>query len=324
MRVLTDCRERVSDIAPGTPAWIPHDASVLDEPERGLWRLFAESPTVWATTFASKTSATFWHRLIIIGEAARSQFDALHEALGQGLLLDGPTAVMALDGRDFHGQRGRPWSVIEGNLFLTIGLPVGAPATVWTPGLIMLPVVTLVDAIRDGNGAGPRPTIKWVNDILMNGRKVAGVLTASLCRNGLLEAAVLGLGVNVARAPNLEPTPFVPAAGCLIEEGVDVTLAQFLWRLLERLAEWYLALRAEGPVGLLDAYRRASCVVGQPVRVWDESSDGLGVLNTDLSPFATGVVRSIEPDLSLRIDGYKAPVTRGRVALEEACVALGL
>ena len=60
------------------------------------------------------------------------------------------------------------------------------------------------------------------------------------------------------------------------------------------------------------------------VRVWDESSDGLGVLNTDSPPFATGLVRSIEHDLSLRIDGREAPVTRGRVAFEEACVALGL
>ena len=324
MRVLTDCRERASELAPRVTSWIPYEASLLDEAERGLWRVLTESPTAWVTTFESGKSSDFWHRLIIIGEAARSQFDALHEALGHGLTLDGPTAVMALDGHNFRGQRGRPWFVAKGNLFLTVALPVNAPAAPLTPGLIMLPAVTLVDAICDCGGAGSRPAIKWVNDILINGRKVAGVLAASLCRNGSLEAAVLGLGVNVARAPNIEPTPFVPAAGCLIEEGVDITLPRFLWCVLDRLAERHEAWLEKGSTELLDAYRQASCVVGQRVRVWNESCDLSAVSNTCPPPIAAGVVRSIEQDLSLRIDAREAPITSGRVAFEEACVALGL
>ena len=324
MRILTDCREHASGLAPAGTAWIPCEASVLDEPERGLWRVFAESPAAWAATPAVGTSSNFWCRLIVIADATRSQFDALREALGDGLTLDGPTAILAIDGRNFRGQRGRPWSTIEGNLFLTVGLPVGAPAAELAPGLIMLPAVALVDAIRDCGSTASPPTIKWVNDVLINGRKVAGVLAASICRNGSLEAAILGLGVNVAHAPDVQPTPFVPTAGCLMEEGINVTLPDFLGRVLERLAERCRTLLEEGPAELLDAYRRASCVVGQHVRVWDESSDRFGESRVCPPPLASGLVRSIEQDLSLRIDGRRAPVARGRLALEEACVALGL
>ena len=119
MRILTDCREHASELAPAGTAWIPCEASALDEPERGLWRAFAESPVAWSAALEKGTSSDFWRRLIVIGEATRSQFDALREALGDGLTLDGPTAILAIDGRNFRGQRGRPWSPIEGNLFLT-------------------------------------------------------------------------------------------------------------------------------------------------------------------------------------------------------------
>lgn len=324
MRILTDCREHASEFASEGTAWIPRETFVLDDPEQGLWRVFAESPVAWSAALEKGTSSDFWRRLIVIGEAPCSQFDALREALGDGLALDGPSAVIALDGRNFRGQRGRPWSAVKGNLFLTVGIPVGAPADVLAPGLIMLPAVAVVDAIRDCGGTVSPPTIKWVNDILINGRKVAGVLAASICRNGLLEAAVFGLGVNVSRAPDIQPTPFVPTAGCLIEEGTNVALAHFLWCVLDRLAERCRALLEEGPAGLLHAYRQASCIVGQRVRVWDESSDRFGVSTACPPPLAAGVVRSIDQDLSLRIDGRSDPVTRGRLALEEACVALGL
>jgi hypothetical protein len=51
--------------------------------------------------------------------------------------------------------------------------------------------------------------------------------------------------------------------------------------------------------------------------------DALPVEGELPEPTAAGVVRCIETDLSLRIEGHDAPVTKGRLALEEACGALG-
>jgi biotin-(acetyl-CoA carboxylase) ligase len=322
MRILIDCKDRLAEFVPAGADWEETPVETLAEPERGLWRALAEGPVAWTAQPTVATRRASWRRMIIIGHAARSQFDALHDALGRGIVLDGPTAVLALGGDQFHGQRGRPWSAIAGNLFLTVGLPVGAPAADLVPALIMLPTVAVVDAIRACGGA--TPTIKWVNDVFVDGRKVAGVLAASVCRDDLLEAAVLGLGVNVAHAPAIEPSPFVPAAGCLTDAGIEVTLADFTWSVLDCLAERYRALLEKGPATLLDSYRAASCIVGRRVRVWDESTDRIGAPEAWPPPIAAGIVSSIGPDLSLMIAGRREPVSRGRLALEEVCVALGL
>jgi BirA family biotin operon repressor/biotin-[acetyl-CoA-carboxylase] ligase len=211
-----------------------------------------------------------------------------------------------------------------GNLFLTVGLPVGTPADSYIPGLIMLPAVSLVDAIQLCAGTAAKPTIKWINDILIDGRKVAGVLTATVCRNGTLEAAVLGLGVNVTHIPTIEPTAFVPGAGSLNGAGISVTLGGFVWRVLGTIATRYRTLVEEGPQELLRSYRRASCVVGRRVRVWDESTDGLAIRQAHSVPLADGVVRAINADLSLEIDGREEPVSGGRLALDEACRTLSI
>ena len=323
MRILTDCRERLVDTFPPLTAWTERKVSVLDEPEQQLWRTLTATSRAWTARLESSGLSTFWRRLVVIGQAARSQFDALHETLADGLSLDGPTAVVALGGDKFRGQRGRRWSAVKGNLFLTVGLPGGAPTARLVPGLVMLPAVAVVDAIRRHGGANSRPTIKWVNDVLVNGRKVAGVLTATLCCNGLIEAAVLGVGVNVVRAPNIEPTPFAPAAGCLADAGITVTLGRFMWDVLDRLADRYRALFEDGPADLLQAYREASCVVGRRVRIWEESADRFETKEVWPTPIAAGVVQSIEQDLSLRIDGRREPVGRGRLALDEVCAAMG-
>jgi BirA family biotin operon repressor/biotin-[acetyl-CoA-carboxylase] ligase len=296
----------------------------LDGPDRHLWRLFAPGPKAWTADVSVGRQSGFWRRLIVIDNAPRSQFDVLHEALADGVRLDGPTAVMAMGGRGFRGQRGRPWSVETGNLFLTLGLPVGRPAPETALGLTMLPALAVVDALSAHAPPTCLPAIKWVNDILINGRKVGGVLTSTLCRAGILEEAILGIGVNVARAPLVEPTPFVRAAGCLRDEGIHGTLDDFVWRILRAAAERYGMLLEYGQNALLDDYRAASCVVGRRVRIWHESVDRPGSEALSPAPLATGVVTSIEADLSLRLDGRGAPIARGRLAFEEDCQALGL
>jgi BirA family biotin operon repressor/biotin-[acetyl-CoA-carboxylase] ligase len=324
MRILTDTADRCASLVPSQTNWKTLRASALDHTERNLWRVLGATSAAFTAQPAIGASNAFWRRLIIIAQAPRSQFDAVHEALADELSLDGPTAVLALGGHGFRGQRSRPWSTLAGNLFLTLAVPVGAPAAELVAGLIMLPSVGVVDAICACRGWGPRPTIKWVNDVFINGRKVAGVLTASVCRQETLEAAVFGLGVNVTRTPAVEPTPFVPAAGSLSDAGICVTLGRFLWCVLDKFAERYRALVDQGPAHLLRSYREASCVLGRSVRIWDESIGQPPAPQVWPAPLAVGVVKSIQEDLSLRIEGHEEPVVGGRLAFEESCATFGV
>jgi len=259
----------------------------------------ADAPA-WSTP-----SDGYWRCLLAVGDAPESQFDILHRLIRKDPQL-GPVACLALKGRGFHGHQGRVWAAEEGNIHLSVGLPLNLPAVETLPLLTMLPAVSVVDVLRAVGEDLPDLGIKWVNDILVDGRKVGGVLATSQTRGGLVEAVTLGIGVNVTRAPAIDPTPFVPRTGALHDwTGADgPTLFAVLHRLLDALARWHRALLAGGGPALLQAYRDASLVVGRHVQVWDDS-----VL------LAEGRIHSIEPDLTLRLEGHSAPIGSGRLVL---------
>lgn len=321
MRLLSDCPAETASFF-GPARWTAGQSRGLRPQEAEIWQALQGSPEPSVATVADSGPAPFWALAVVQREASRSQYDALHEALGRGLALPGPTACIALSGRSFHGQRGRPWVAQRGNLFLTVTLAPRAPVEHLVPGLTMLPAVAVADAIEVVGEPGAEPGIKWVNDIMIGGRKVGGVLTATHVRGTIVESAVLGIGVNVATAPRLEPTPFVPEAGCVRDVATATDAGTFGRQVLDGLARRYRELLDRGPGPLLEAYRSLSVVLGRRVRLCEEGSelDGSG----EPVPLVVGIVRSIEPDLSLRLEGRAEPVRRGRLFLEPATAASSL
>lgn len=278
-------------------------------------------PDVWTAPLAASPSpGDHWRCLLVIGDAPASQFDILHGLLRREPQI-GPVACLALEGSGFHGHRGRTWAAETGNIHLSVGLPVNLPASGNLPVLIMLPAVAVVDAVRTAAGGRITPGIKWVNDILVQGRKIAGVLTTTQTRGKLVEAVTLGIGLNVAVAPEVAPTPFVPRTGAL-HNLVDEDKPSFfsmLKSLLDALEQRHLELLAGGGDRILRAYREASLVVGRRVRVWDECQGEREAETQWPAPLAAGRVLSIEADLTLRIEGCDEPVTSGRLAFESSC-----
>jgi BirA family biotin operon repressor/biotin-[acetyl-CoA-carboxylase] ligase len=115
--------------------------------------------------------------------------------------------------------------------------------------------------------AGEAARVKWPNDVLVDGRKVAGVLVEGRPHEGL---AVVGIGVNVSAAP-----PGVPDAAALGRDDVEAVLGELLAALERRLDE--------DAATALDALRARDALLG--VRVtWDggegvaEGIDGSGAL----------------------------------------------
>ncbi len=250
-----------------------------------------------------------WRALLVVDEADGSQFDALQK-LGDAVALAGPVACVALTGRGFHGLRDRAWAALRGNLHLSVALPMDHEVSRLGPGLSMLPAVAVQQAVRRASGGAISPGIKWVNDLLVNGKKVSGVLTAARIQGDRVQLAVLGAGVNLAVAPSLPWDPFVPAAGCLaaLPGGSAITPAALLTALLDALGSGSAGLLERGPARLLEAYRERAVVVGRRVMIWEEGT------GPPAPPVHSGVVRRIRRDLSLELDGVAAPVTRGRLA----------
>ena len=101
-----------------------------------------------------------------------------------------------------RGRRGRHWVSEPGNLYASLLLPLDAePATAAQTGFVAaLAVYDLVDAL---SAEGSDIRLKWPNDVLLNGKKVSGILSEALPdAPGGKMAIVIGCGINLAHAPH--------------------------------------------------------------------------------------------------------------------------
>jgi BirA family transcriptional regulator, biotin operon repressor / biotin---[acetyl-CoA-carboxylase] ligase len=171
-----------------------------------------------------------------------------------------------------RGRSGRTWSSppragLAVSVLLRPGGPAGpVPVARWT-WLPLLAGVALRAAIRDVTGLAVH--LKWPNDVLVGGRKCAGILAESTA-----EAVVLGMGVNVTLRPDELPPQVaggLPATSLAVAGAGRTDREPLLSALLRELEHWYGRWRAAagdaGSSGLRAAYLAASGTVGDRVRV---------------------------------------------------------
>jgi BirA family biotin operon repressor/biotin-[acetyl-CoA-carboxylase] ligase len=314
MRILTDDPGAAAAFlsADPDPEW---RVGPLAAAERALARAL---PLEAVFTAQARGPSPFWATLIVVRDAAGSQFAALDHLLRTGYRPKGPLAAVALAGRHFRGQRERQWVGARGNLQLSVAIPTDMSMSDAGAGLSMLPAVAAVDAIASSTRGAVRPGIKWVNDLVIGNRKIGGVLTAAHVTGRRVDDVLWGIGLNVAVLPQVEPTPFVPAATCLhaVAGGQAVSVPALCWALLNAIETRFTGLLDAGAPSLIGPYRDASLVVGRSVTVWDEAE----CRDTDPSrwgpPLAEGVVTGIREDLALTLDGGRQVVDRGRLAMQ--------
>ncbi len=130
------------------------------------------------------------------------------------------------------------------------------------------PLLALASALAVADVVGEGCAIKWPNDVLVDGRKVAGILAEGRLQEGW---AVLGIGVNVAlRAEDLPAELAGRAAGLGLEPAdVEPLLASLLAALERRLPE--------DPAAILDAFRARDALLGRDVRWQHGTGVGAGV-----------------------------------------------
>jgi BirA family biotin operon repressor/biotin-[acetyl-CoA-carboxylase] ligase len=116
--------------------------------------------------------------------------------------------------------------------------------------------------------AGSEALLKWPNDVVRDGRKVAGILVEGRPQEGW---AVVGIGVNVAVREDDFPTELRATAGTLGMAPQDVE--PVLDRMLEALARWVSAR----PEQVLDAVRARDALRGRPVRWSGGQGEAAGV-----------------------------------------------
>lgn len=135
-----------------------------------------------------------------------------------------------------RGRRGRTWASLEGNLLATyLGTTQRAPADLALVGFVT--GVAIAEAIDDVIGAG-RATLKWPNDVLIDGAKVSGIMLDSGALGGGVTWFALGFGVNLEAAPEALDQPTTSLRQVLPPDALAPAPLAFLAQLRPRLAAW--------------------------------------------------------------------------------------
>lgn len=151
--------------------------------------------------------------------------------------LTGPTWIMALNQTAARGRRGRGWSNPAGNFAATLVLhPAEPPEQAALRSFVA--ALALYDTIVAATGRTEGITLKWPNDVLLNGGKLAGILLESAGHGPRLSHLAIGVGVNLRSAPDVGEVEqgAVRPVSLLSETGADVGPEPFLTLLAQAYA----------------------------------------------------------------------------------------
>jgi BirA family biotin operon repressor/biotin-[acetyl-CoA-carboxylase] ligase len=196
-----------------------------------------------------------------------------------------------------RGRRGRAWLDEPGaSLLASIVLrPRLEPARL--PGLSLAAAVAVAEALTRTAGVSPR--LKWPNDVLVNGRKLAGILLETRL-SGERPTTILGVGVNLSQ--RVFPAEIGQRATSVwLASGRLVDRDSLLAALLDALGDWRRRLERQGFAPVRARWRALADTLGRAVTV-----DGV-----------SGVAVDVDADGALVVvdgDGRRRRVVAGEVA----------
>lgn len=212
----------------------------------------------------------------------------------------GPIWIVARRQTAGRGRRGRAWESADGNLMATLLIAPGVPAPE-AAGLSFVAALAVHDMIAT---YVPRAAVrvKWPNDVLIDGKKAAGILleSGSEAGVGVLPWLAVGIGVNLTNAPEgaAYPATFTGA------HGAAPTPTEALAALAEAWETRFRAWRVNGFAAIREAWLDVAAGLGQEIEVRLPGET------------LTGRFETLMPDgaLSLRLaSGARRAVTAGEV-----------
>lgn len=229
-------------------------------------------------------------------------------ALATDGALDG-TLVIADSQTKGKGRLDRKWFSPKGtsilaSLILCLNIPLSHSGNI-----ILITTISIVQAIRHITNLNAM--IKWPNDIVVNDRKVSGILVESKIEKNRAEFFVVGFGINVNIPKNAFPDEIFDTATSLsIELQHEISRTQLLQETLYQLESHYTRLLDES-ADFLQEWKNLSVTIGQRVKV--EKPDGIffaQALDIDkngalIIQLGSGEIQSIMNDDLVKIRYYR-------------------
>ena len=203
------------------------------------------------------------------------------EGFRRSATLTVPTWIMAGFQTAGRGRRARPWASPRGNLHATLVLhPTEPPETVALRSFAA--ALALREACVTVTGLPDSFTLKWPNDVLLNGGKLAGILLESAGLGTAAPTLCIGIGVNLIAAPDAAQVEAgaVPPVSLLQETGLRITPEGFLDALIPAYAAWEQTFQTHGFAPLRAAWLSHAARIGEPIRARTGTETHAGVFET--------------------------------------------
>ena len=219
-------------------------------------------------------------------------------------------AVLADRQAHGRGRLGRTWaSLPRVGIYTSVLLRPPVP-THQAPLLTLMAGLAVAEAIWAV--ARIRPGLKWPNDVLLQGRKVAGILTEMASVGLRVSHASLGIGINVHHGREDFPAEMQASATSLrLATGRELDRGELAAALYDALDRWYAVFSSGDRAGILLAAREQSATLGRDVTVESGTNHWQGValdLDADGALLVRGedgaVRRVLADDVSIR-DGLQ-------------------
>lgn len=212
-----------------------------------------------------KLKARVFGRQILSYKKVDSTNDVAYELAEKGV-KEG-AVILAEEQAKGKGRHGRSWaSPSKDGIYMSCILrPRIAPNEI--PRITLLAAVAVARAVREVTAL--EATIKWPNDIMVEGRKVCGILTEMKAEQDEVDFVVLGIGINV----NTSLKSLPKGASSIREELIRrrsrglVSRIELVKKVLELLEEEYGMLNKKGFEPIIDAWKDLSAMIGSRVRV---------------------------------------------------------
>ena len=274
---------------------------ISSAPRKGYW--LEESPDLLSAGELARPGRRVGGEIICLDTVDSTNNEIKRRAVGE--VPDGLT-VVAGEQTGGRGRRGRSFVSPPGKgLYLSAALRPECPLSE-VPALTAWSAVAVCDAIEAV--CGVRPGIKWPNDVILNGRKLCGILTELEleAETAALRYVVVGIGVNVSQTeadfgPEVAPVA-ISLAQALGKAPRRAEIARALLDSLDRLYTGFPQERAQW----LERYRADCLTVGQPIRVLFAAGE------------REGTALGVEEDFSLRVawkDGGEEVISSGEVSV---------
>ena len=230
-------------------------------------------PALNADVLRAATAGTDWRRIDVVEETGSTNADLIARA-GQGEDIAG-AVLLAEHQTAGRGRLGRNWSAPpRSQISMSFGVDTtGVPADGWG-WLPLLTGLVVCQTVRQHYGIDA--TLKWPNDVLVGGGKLAGILAEVAA-----PVVVVGLGLNVGFTADELPDPNAVSLTMLQHDADRTELtAALLDALSDRVRQWRATKGADGP--LAADYRSVSSTIGTRVRAALPGGD-------EITGLATGI-----------------------------------